>query len=36
MPGVDGRRVAVTVIALAQDGHAGRPARATLAPARRR
>jgi hypothetical protein len=36
LPGVDGRRVSVTVIALARDGHAGRPARASLAAARRR
>ena len=35
VPGVDGRRVALSVIAVARDGHAGGPARASLAAARR-
>ena len=36
IPGVNGRRVSVSVIALARDGHSGRPARASLAPGGRR
>jgi hypothetical protein len=36
IPGVNGRRVAATVTAIARDGHAGRPARASLAAVRRR
>ncbi|MEZ0285118.1 MAG: hypothetical protein ACAH79_07780 [Thermoleophilia bacterium] len=35
VPGVDGRRVALSVTAVARDGHAGGPARASLAAARR-
>jgi hypothetical protein len=35
VPGVGGRRVTLSVTAVARDGHAGGPARASLAAARR-